>query len=232
MDSALRLQPLAVHALSFLRDLEEGAGGYLRRQVLGWAHPQDAERATGHSVPEVLPLLRHCGLVERDDVRPPAHRRPVWIYRITDPGKRWVSAHLGRIDDKPLLAPADLADLSIWLVPRARTALAELRRVAHDPRPCNYIPGEHGWRTSQQLEAGARSRAGATDSTTFDTPVLSSLILAELVERRNVVVPWRTRPVVLYRVTPAGGVIPVLEWLHPRDPRNSYEPMRAREHVL
>lgn len=212
MNPALRLQPLAVHALAFLRDLEEGLGGYLRRGARGWAHPRDVSLGTGFPVAEVLPLLHRCGLVDRDDARPPALRRPVWIYRIHDQGKCWIDAHQGYVNGRSVRELNADADASIWLAPRAQRALAELRGAAQDSRPSKLLAGEHGWRTSCQLEASARDHAEGPSPTVFDTTILETLIHAGLAERRRVTVPWRSRPIVLYRATAAGGEAIVLEW--------------------
>lgn len=227
MELTPRLQPLAIHVLTFLRDLEEGGGGYVRRGAPGWTHPHDVQRETGQAVPEVLPRLHRCSLADRDDARPPALRRPVWIYRIHERGKRWLGAREGQPGSDVARCASDEPDASIWLTPRARIALAEMRRAAEDLRPSKYVPREHGWRTSGELEESARTHVAGPYRTVFDTPLLESMILAGLAERRRVSVPWRGRPVVLYRVTAAGGVAIVLQWRDPAPPPRGPE---ARPH--
>lgn len=150
------LQPLDALALRHLAELDAGGGGYAYRGVRGWALREDVERAIGRSLTERLPKLRARGLLDREDVRAPNQPCAAYVYRVTERCLALL-AQLEGITPHPLAQARALApgksEAAVYIPPRARAALDQLRRAASDPRRLHF--GETGWRTMRQLEAQA-----------------------------------------------------------------------------
>jgi hypothetical protein len=202
-------------ALRCLLELALRRGGYLRRGVWGWALPADVQRIIRNPVAEMFPDLHRRGLVNRDDVRAPKLRRPVWTYRITPEGM--LSLIDGNLDEELCRVAHTGAepDGAVYVPPRARVALDELRAAAEREARSRHTPGERGWTTGPDLLESARERGSGAAGHMFDSGDLEWLIRTGLAERRHVRYRWRTRPVVLYHASALGGTIAMLEWHAP-----------------
>ncbi|HEV2150636.1 MAG TPA: hypothetical protein VGR37_24775 [Longimicrobiaceae bacterium] len=142
--------------LRYLRYLALREGGYVRRGVPGWALRQDIERETKLWIPERLSLLHQRGLLDREDVRAPRLKRPVWIYRINQLGADRAARELElprRIVLRPLRLAARDTDAAIYIPEGARLALRELRRAMDMRVESLYIADEPGWRSVEELRA-------------------------------------------------------------------------------
>ena len=106
--------------LAFLRDEAVAGHGWERRGQRGWrfAHELRAE-----DVPRWgLPGLYAAGLLDRIDERAPEQRRPLYLYRITDGGARWLAERRGE-PHQPIEAPGDdLADRESFFAPHRSIA--------------------------------------------------------------------------------------------------------------
>lgn len=208
------LQPDLWAALDWLRKLEAGGGGYRRRGVRGWARREEAEAGAGVFLWERLPKLHRAGLVDRDDVRSPGRTRPLWLYRVTEAGVRVLARGQPYRPVAPP-GPPDPDDGAVYLPDGARGALEALRLALMDPAPGMALPHERGWRTGSELTALLAAQPGGVGSRGFYSESLSWLVRAGLAERRTVTVAWRGQPVVVWRATPAGGVLQLIEWREP-----------------
>lgn len=142
-------------ALRYLRYLALHGGGYERRGVRGWALRDDVEDAAGVWIPERLPYWHGYGLLDREDVRVPTHRRPVWIWRISQEGARVIAEleHLPHRRVPPL--SASVGDAAVHIPGYSLAALRELRRALEMRVVSPLLPGEPGWRTLPELKAQA-----------------------------------------------------------------------------
>lgn len=142
-------------ALSYLCRLEARGGGYEWRGVRGWALTADVERETGERLPERLPYLYSRGLLIHDDVRQPNRTIPLWIYRISEEGARFVAEREG-VAYRPRRprehAPGE-RETATYIPPGSVVALRALRMAMEDSKPSPHIPGERGWRTAFELDA-------------------------------------------------------------------------------
>lgn len=234
-----------VVALSYLCRLEARGGGYEWRGVRGWALTADVERETGERLPERLPYLYSRGLLIHDDVRQPNRTLPLWIYRISEEGARFVAVREG-VAHRPRRprehAPGE-RETAIYISPGSVVALRALRRAIEDPKPSPHFPGERGWRTAVELDAlvpGAKDappewkmdmELGDPDEWEdpppwraqpecrppvkpygFSTEDMLWLVRAGFAQKFGAEYKWRQRPVLLYRITPAGMAVIPLEW--------------------
>lgn len=148
----MEMSPDAV-ALRYLRYLALRAGGYTRRGVPGWALREDVERGTRLRLPERLSVLHGRGLLDREDVRAPRLRRPVWIYRVNQAGADRV-AEQADLPPHRLVLPAERdSEAAIHVPAGAALALRELRRAMEARVESPHLPGEPGWRSMDDLRA-------------------------------------------------------------------------------
>jgi hypothetical protein len=207
MAAPRNLHPIDAIALKYFGDLVSAGAGYERRGVRGWARLEDAQTATGHSLAVRVLGMYGRGLLQRDNVRPPGHVRPLWVYRITQAGADVVSHaegdHRARVP-----TPSDATDASVYVPDGPRLALRALRRILEERVPCRWAPEEAGWIPAAEL----RRRAEPTPAAWWFPEDLGWLVRAGLAERREVTTPGQSAPVILYRASAGGGVAPVLEW--------------------
>lgn len=203
--------PVDAIALMYFWNLESRGAGYERRGVRGWARLEDAQIATGHSLAVRVLAMYGRGLLQRDDVRPPGHVRPLWVYRITQAGADLVSQGEGHHPAR-VPTPSDAPDPSVYVPDGPQLALGALRRILEERAPCRWAPDEAGWVTAAEL----RRRTEPTPDAWWFPEDLGWLVRARLAERREVTTLGRAAPVLLYRASAGGGVAPVLEWHEPR----------------
>ena len=90
--------------LAYLRDEALAGRGWERRGRRGWRF---AHELCAVDVPRWgLIQLHAAGLLDRIDERAPEKRRPLYLYRITDSGARWV-AETREEEHRPIEAPGD-----------------------------------------------------------------------------------------------------------------------------
>jgi hypothetical protein len=208
-------------ALRFFAQLAARGAGYELRGVRDWAHADDVQqRLRGHRWSELLSVLAEARQLDRECVSPPEAKSPSYVYRIAEWGleavRALVSAELPPI---PPAGPPDTA-LRVYVRRGGRWALEVLReayRVGGKPHRMN---GEPGWLTSMEirkpLEAWNRLHGSEEGfRIILDTDTLS-LISSGLIEKAHVQLAWgREKPVVMYRVTPLGRTVKLLEWYEP-----------------
>lgn len=204
------LHPTDAIALLYFRDLAAAGAGYELRGVRGWARLEDAQIATGHLLAVRVLAVHGRGLLERVDVRPPGHVRPLWLYRITQAGADLLTNREGQPRQR-ITVPSHAPDPSVYVPDGPRLALRALRRVLEERVSCRWAPGEWGWIPAVEL----RRRAEPTPDAWWFPEDLGWLVRARLAERREVKTSGRAAPVILYRATD-GGAAPVLEWHEPR----------------
>lgn len=205
------LHPIDAIALTYFQNLEAAGGGYERRGVRGWARLEDAQIATGHSLAVRVLAVYGRGLLQRDDVRPPGHVRPLWVYRITQPGADLMAQEEGHHRTR-VPAPSDAPDASVYVPEGPRLALRALRRILEEGISCRWAPDEIGWIPAAEL----RRRLQPTPGSWWFPEDLGWLVRARLAERREVKTSGRPAPVILYRASAGGGAAPVLEWHEPQ----------------
>jgi hypothetical protein len=206
--------------LAYLRDLEQGRGGYELRGVRGWATAGEIQEAvvqrrrsapchqTGFEAGDVLRALAARGLISRVDARTPGASVPVWLYRIADVGARHVSA-AEDVQHQWVKPPRQRPEIRVYTRPHVRAALDALKYADKNPGPRVWVPGEPEWRTSRELTAWlARRRGGGKTPRIFFSDDMAACVQLGLAERRD-------DPKIIYRVTPLGRAVQPLVW---RDP--------------
>lgn len=120
--------------LAFLRGEALEERGWVRRGRPGWRFTHEM-RGAGIPTPWGFQRLHDEGFVDRIDERAPDRERPVYLYRITDAGARWVADKLDE-EHRPIEAPRwDLAahDAGAFFAPhRSVAALGALIRAADE----------------------------------------------------------------------------------------------------
>jgi hypothetical protein len=125
--------------------------GYDRMGVRGWILREELEAATNHRFPERLPRLAGAGLLDRDDVRAPGFGKPVWVYRISQRGARYVGERAGTGASVQPLGPRTEADRAVYVPPPALTALRHLCVAFERGHQSPLLPGEVGWMTTREV---------------------------------------------------------------------------------
>jgi hypothetical protein len=207
MPTPRNLHPIDAIVLEYFWNLEAAGAGYERRGVRGWARLEDAQTATSHSLAVRVLAVYTRGLLQREDVRPPGHVRPLWVYRITQAGAHLVSEAEGG-HQAQVATPSDAPDVAVYVPDGPRLALDALRRIMEERVPCRWIPGELGWIPAAEL----RRRAEPTPAAWWFPEDLGWLVRARLAERREVTTSGRAAPVILYRALTGRAAPPVMKW--------------------
>ena len=209
MSKTHRLDMGSVAVLTALASLQAAGAGYEHRGVRGWARMRDLERWVDPRLAERYPRLAAMGLADRDDVRAPGLRRPVWVYRITREGVGCLEGQGGALP--AVEPPGEPVPGALYLAPGPRAALRELKRAAGTYHSSRFAPGGEGWVAATELLGALREEGGGPAS----PEALPWLVGAGLAERRQVRPGGRQGAVVLYRATPAGLAASSLEWREP-----------------
>lgn len=227
--------------LRCLADLAVRERGYERRGVRGWALLDDVEREVrNRHLYERLPALFRRGFVDRANVAPPGRSRPLWVYRISEGGGRFLAWRDG-VTYEPIAEPSpensgDALSTERWFPARSCAAHSQLVEAWLDATPCPLMDFEPGWRTYGQLLGGLMPAAVQWLEDVIDAleraeepwrlapaaPVVPPPFfkhqdldwMAErgIVRRWGVVPDGWTRHVVLWRLTPLGASLTPLHW--------------------
>jgi hypothetical protein len=230
MTSRPQLDNPAAAVLTYLYRLARAGEGYERRGVRGWALIEDVRRETGLSLLDVFHGLRRRGLVDADDVTAFRGARSVCVYRITSTGTQLLASAEGVRTITPLPPGGrGAADAAVYVSPNPLKALQQLRIAYSDPTDCRHLPGERGWRTEEELlrqvtaqfEAWLETLSGdewsvstksAGDCPLFDRSALPWLRSGGWAQSWGATPGSRRRPIILWRITPAGLAGRHLRW--------------------
>jgi hypothetical protein len=202
-------------ALRFFRLLALHRAGYALGGVRGWAHINDLRDDLAGYFPEVLPRLHKRGLLTHADVRAPGQKRPVWVYRISEPGLAVTDEAAPKEHKRVPRARTDDTGGAVYAPRRQRGALRMLRDAYADPSVPERFGGR-GWVSGRELGARVdlhnrqqRGRHGRHPYFAVDGTDLHWLVLWGFAERRND--PDRAG-VVYWRATEAGRAVRLLDW--------------------
>lgn len=180
--------------LAVLVEAVASGSGWSWRGASGWIRSADCAPLPAWRAAECLAALCRKGLAIREDVRPPGKRLPVWLYRVTAPGAAAFAAGGRRAPAVPAPGPPE-ERVHRFLVPPG--PLAALEVLARARRSSGDRPEKgSGWLTSTEIRRRATAALAPED--------VHWLVGTGLAERRDLPIPARTRPVILYRATPEG----------------------------